>query len=87
MKKIPEPLFKHDCPDCVYLGRHKGVDLWYCQYDKTLVVRYRDMYSIGEKPACTCCAPEDVPLTYEDNPENSMMEAYRRWYKMYRMED
>lgn len=37
-----KPKFKHDCPDCMFLGRHMGTDLYYCPQagNGTIIVRY-----------------------------------------------
>lgn len=42
-----DPVFPHDCNDCIYLGRHYGegsdivvYDLYYCQFTKSRIIRY-----------------------------------------------
>ena len=40
---IPDPIYKHDCDNCIYLGSYpKGVDydLYLCEAGKTLVARW-----------------------------------------------
>ena len=40
---IPDPLYKHDCNICIYLGRYRLVmdyDLYLCEASKTLVARW-----------------------------------------------
>ena len=42
---IPEgmaPRFKHDCDQCVCLGRHGDADLYYCPKGPTVIARYSD---------------------------------------------
>lgn len=42
-----KPKFKHDCPNCKYLGRHMGTDLYYCPQagNGTIIVRRSDLPS------------------------------------------
>lgn len=37
-----KPKFKHDCEDCVFMGRHNDHDLYYCAQSSipTVVARY-----------------------------------------------
>ena len=37
-----EPLFDHDCKDCVFLGTHEGMDLYVCPQRgmPTLIARH-----------------------------------------------
>jgi len=37
-----KPRFEHDCPNCNYLGRHKGKDIYHCAQggNPTIIVRY-----------------------------------------------
>ena len=40
---IPDPIYKHDCDVCIYLGSLQLVvvyDLYLCEASKTLVVRW-----------------------------------------------
>ena len=37
------PTYLHDCPQCVFLGRHNGQDLYFCdQTIPTVVARFGD---------------------------------------------
>ena len=40
---IPDPIYKHDCDVCIYLGSYHLIldyDLYLCQASKTLIVRW-----------------------------------------------
>ena len=40
---IPDPIYKHDCDVCVFLGSYQldvGYDLYLCEAGKTLVARW-----------------------------------------------
>ena len=40
---IPDPIYKHDCDFCIYLGIYQldvGYDLYLCEAGKTLVARW-----------------------------------------------
>ena len=40
---IPDPIYKHDCDICIYLGSYRLVldyDLYLCEAGKTLVARW-----------------------------------------------
>ena len=50
---IPDPIYKHDCDVCIYLGSYHLIldyDLYLCQASKTLIVRWGsegDQYDSG----------------------------------------
>ena len=40
---IPDPIYKHDCDICIYLGSfqlYQGYDLYLCKASKTIVARW-----------------------------------------------
>ena len=40
---IPDPIYKHDCDICIYLGSYQLVidyDLYLCQASKTVIARW-----------------------------------------------
>ena len=40
---IPDPIYKHDCDVCIFLGSfqlHQGYDLYLCKASKTIVARW-----------------------------------------------
>ena len=40
---IPDPIYKHDCDVCIYLGRYQLVhdyDLYLCEAGKTVIARW-----------------------------------------------
>ena len=40
---IPDPIYKHDCDFCIYLGSYQlylDYDLYLCEASKTLIVRW-----------------------------------------------
>ena len=40
---IPDPIYKHDCDVCIYLGSYQLVidyDLYLCQASKTVIARW-----------------------------------------------
>jgi hypothetical protein len=38
--KIDKPKFKHDCSNCVFIGRMEGHDIYRCR--KSVIARYGD---------------------------------------------
>ena len=50
---IPDPIYKHDCDVCIYLGSYQLIldyDLYLCQASKTVIARWGsegDQYDSG----------------------------------------
>jgi hypothetical protein len=56
------PRYKHDCDNCIYVGRIDEYDIYYCSHSTSVVARYSD-----EGPDYTSLMYDGIKIQHKDS--------------------